>query len=60
MSFKSNVPSDEEINARIEALKLEQRFLTDLLKLNELGRAEAMLEVSKLLMQDKYTRRRGL
>lgn len=56
MSFKSNIPSDEEIQARIEALELEIEWLKGLLRLNELGRAEALLELAKMLMQPKYTK----
>lgn len=57
MSFKSNILSDAEIQARIEALELELEFYRGLLRLNELGRAEAMLEIFKMSMQSKYTRR---
>jgi hypothetical protein len=54
MSYKSNVPTDEEIEKQIQKLEFELRFCKALLQLNELGRAEALLEVAKLSRMAQY------
>ena len=54
MKTISRVPTDDELKEWIEELEFEIEFLKNLLKMNDVGREEALIYMFGLLHFEKY------
>lgn len=57
MKTISRVPTDDELKERIEELEFEIEFLKNLLKMNDVGREEALIYMFGLLHFEKYRKK---
>lgn len=57
MKTISRVPTDDELKEWIEELEFEIEFLKNLLKMNDVGREEALIYMFGLLHFEKYRKK---